>query len=316
MSALILAECAGGELAAASRAAIGGASTLAPLIVLVCGEGAPAAAQQAAGLCNVAGVLALDMEHGDPLPRSEVLAPMLVSQLQRHQAGHLLAAATQLARAVLPRAAALLDVMPLSEIVRIVDDSTFVRPIHAGAALMTLRSNDPIKVLTLRASAFAPAGEAGPSAAPIETLHLDPPAVTAAQVVEVLRPSAGGLPELSAARIVLSGGRGVGSAEGYARLLPLARLLGAALGATRAAVDAGYAPGDAQVGQTGKSVAPDLYIACGISGAVQHLAGMKDAKTIVAINSDPEAPIFQVADYGMVADLFEVIAQLEAELRR
>jgi electron transfer flavoprotein alpha subunit len=318
MSALILAECAGGELSAASRAAIGGAAPLAPLTVLVCGDGAPAAAQQAANLSHVGHVLVLEVasagSSASALPRSEALAPLLVQQVRQFGSTHLVAAGTQYARAVLPRAAALLDVMPLSEVVRIVDESTFVRPVHAGAGLMTLRSNDACKVLTLRASAFVPASAGAAAAAAIESLNLGDVTGPAAELIEVMRPSSDGLPELGGARIVLSGGRGVGSAEGYARLQSLARLLGASLGASRAAVDAGFAPANAQVGQTGKSVAPDLYIACGISGAVQHLAGMKDAKCIVAINSDKDAPIFEVADFGLVADLFEALPQLEAEL--
>jgi electron transfer flavoprotein alpha subunit len=316
VSALILAECAGGELSAASRAAIGGAAPLAPLTVLVCGQAAAAAAQQAAGLHDVAAVYVLEVAAAGAMPRSEALAPLLVRLVRQLQSSHLVAAATHYARAVLPRAAALLDVMPLSEIVGIVDAATFVRPVHAGAGLMTLRSNDPCKVLTLRASAFMPARAGGAAAVAVESLSLDAVAGPVAELVEVLRPSADGLPELGSARVVVSGGRGVGSAEGFARLQSLARLLGAALGASRAAVDAGYAPADSQVGQTGKSVAPDLYIACGISGAVQHLAGMKDAKVIVAINKDAEAPIFEVADFGLVGDLFEILPQLEAAIEQ
>jgi electron transfer flavoprotein alpha subunit len=328
-STLVLAECADGALSTASRAAIGAAAPLAPLTVLVCGDGAASAAEQAAGLNAVAKVLVLDSVAAAGsatdavLPRCESLAPLLVSLVRQHDHTHLVAAGTRFARALLPRAAALLDVMPLSEVVRIVDAATFVRPVHAGAALMTLRSTDACKVLTLRASAFAStatsasaAAGSTTAAAPIETVSLEACSAPASELLELVRPSADGLPELASARIVISGGRGVGSAEGYARLQTLARHLGAALGASRAAVDAGYATADAQVGQTGKSVAPDLYIACGISGAVQHLAGMKDAKVIVAINKDPEAPIFEVADYGLVGDLFELLPQLEAELAR
>jgi electron transfer flavoprotein alpha subunit len=239
---------------------------------------------------------------------------MLVHGLRELQATHLVAASTLLGRSVLPRAAALLDLMPLSEIVAIVDAHTFERPVHAGAAIARLRSDDPVHVIGLRGSAFAPPATRAGAPAPIERINWPAHTVASATVVERRVQAGEGLPSLSGARIVVSGGRGVGSAEGYAQLQPLARSLGAALGASRAAVDSGFAEASQQVGQTGQSVAPDLYLAMGISGAVQHWAGMKDSKLIVAVNKDPEAPIFQFADLGLVADLFEVLPELEAGL--
>ena len=311
MNTWVWVEHAGGKLDTASLAALGAAAPLQPLTLLLpAGPGADEAAAQAAAVTGVVQVRVLGSD--DAIPRVEMLAPVLAKAVSAEGATHLLAASNAQGRALLPRVAALLDVMPLSDVVRIVDAECFVRPVHAGAALMTLRSADRVKVLTLRSSAFPPAVPGSGASAPVARLPLPAPDTPATRLLKRNKPEAGDLPQLIGARIVVSGGRGVGSNEGYAKLLPLARQLGAALGASRAAVDAGYAAADQQVGQTGKAVAPDIYLAFGISGAIQHLAGMKDAKTIVAVNTDPEAPIFQVADYGLVDDLFKVLPELEA----
>jgi electron transfer flavoprotein alpha subunit len=279
--------------------------------VLVAGSGARAAADAAAKLSGVSKVLlADDASLANNL--AEPLAALIVSLAGSYDT--ILAAATSVGKNVLPRVAALLDVAQISEIIEVVSSDTYRRPIYAGNAIQTVQSTDAKKVITVRTASFSPASQ-GPLAA-VETVS------TAAFSSELSTfvsnaLSASDRPELTSARIIISGGRALGSAEKFQEvILPVADKLGAAVGASRAAVDAGYAPNDWQVGQTGKVVAPDLYIACGISGAIQHLAGMKDSKVIVAINKDEEAPIFQVADYGLVADLFDVLPQLEKQLDR
>ena len=239
----------------------------------------------------------------------EPLSELIVSLAQQYDA--LLAPATATGKTVMPRVAALLDVMQVSEIVKVVAPNTFERPIYAGNAIETVTSNDAKRVVTVRAAAFAAAGDGGN--APIETIA-PPPASTQSTFIgaELTRSTR---PELTSARIVISGGRAFQSSENFKKYLePIAEKLKAAIGASRAAVDAGYAPNELQVGQTGKIVAPDLYIAVGISGAIQHLAGMKEAKIIVAINKDPDAPIFAIADYGLVGDLYEILPELERAL--
>ena len=276
--------------------------------VLVAGHNAGAAAQAAAQIAGVSKVL-----HADAAYFAEGLAENVAEQVLTIASGytHILAPATAYGKNILPRVAAKLDVAQISEITAIESPDTFVRPIYAGNALATVQSNDAIKVITIRATAFTPAAATGGSAT-VQTVAAAPSASGSSFVSRALSQST--RPELTAARVVVSGGRGVGSAENFKIIEALADKLGAAVGASRAAVDAGYVPNDYQVGQTGKVVAPELYIAVGISGAIQHLAGMKDSKTIVAINKDPEAPIFSVADYGIVGDLFEIVPQLVTEL--
>jgi electron transfer flavoprotein alpha subunit len=277
--------------------------------VLVAGSGCAAAAEAAAQIAGVAKVRVADAPH-----YAEQLAENVAALVVANAAGytHILAPATSFGKNMLPRVAALLDVAQISDIVGIEAPDTFVRPIYAGNAMATVRSADAVKVITVRTTGFEAAAAEGGTAT-IEALAAGPDLGLTRLVGRELTKSA--RPELAAAKVIVSGGRGLGSGENYHQLLePLADKLGAALGASRAAVDAGYVPNDYQVGQTGKIVAPQLYIAIGISGAIQHLAGMKDSKVIVAINKDPEAPIFQVADYGLVADLFEAVPELTAAL--
>jgi electron transfer flavoprotein alpha subunit len=278
--------------------------------VLIAGKAAGSAAEAAARLAGVRRVL---LAEADALEHrlAEPMAALIVELSKDYDT--IVAPATASGKNVLPRVAAMLDVMQVSEVVEVVTADTFKRPVYAGSALQTVQSIDAKKVLTIRTTGFAsaPSQDATASIETVGGVPADP--ALSAFVEDMLSTSE--RPELSGARIVISGGRALGSQEKFqAAILPVADKLGAAVGASRAAVDAGYAPNDWQVGQTGKIVAPDLYIACGISGAIQHLAGMKDSKVIVAINKDEEAPIFQVADYGLVGDLFEVLAEMERQL--
>ncbi|EON12935.1 electron transfer flavoprotein subunit alpha/FixB family protein [Pandoraea sp. SD6-2] len=277
--------------------------------VLVAGSNAKAAADAAAQIAGVKKVLLADAPYfGDGL--AENIADEVVSIAGNYS--HILATATAYGKNIAPRVAALLDVAQISDITKVDSADTFERPIYAGNAIATVQSADKVKVITVRSTGFDPAAATGGSAA-VETVAATPDAgvsqFVGREVTKLDRP------ELTSAKIIVSGGRGLGSGENYTKVLePLADKLGAALGASRAAVDAGYVPNDYQVGQTGKIVAPQLYIAVGISGAIQHLAGMKDSKVIVAINKDPEAPIFSVADYGLVGDLFTVVPELTGAL--
>jgi len=314
MSLLVIAEHDNAGLKAATlnvvtAAAKIGAQLGTEIHVLVAGANCGAVAEQAAKVAGVAKVKLADAAHyGDQT--AENLAALIVANVAGYS--HILAAATSNGKNTLPRVAALLDVAQISEIISVVDADTFVRPIYAGNALATVKSSDATKVITVRTTGFDAAANSGGSAA-VEAIAAVPDLGQSKLLSRELTKSA--RPELAAAKIIVSGGRGMGSGENYHKLLePLADKLGAALGASRAAVDAGFVPNDYQVGQTGKIVAPQLYIAIGISGAIQHLAGMKDSKVIVAINKDSDAPIFQVADYGLVADLFAAVPELTAAL--
>ncbi len=309
MSILVVAEHDNAGLKSATLHALAAAAKLGGEVnVLVAGQNCDGAAAAAAKLPGVAKVIQADAaEYGHEL--AENVAP-LVAELGKG-ASHVLAAATTFGKNVLPRAAALMDVQQISDIVAIEGPDTFVRPIYAGNALATVKSADPVKVVTVRTTAF----EAGPAEggnAPVEKIGGKGDSGLSSFLGQELTKTE--RPELTSARIVISGGRGMQNSDNFKLLERVADKLGAAVGASRAAVDSGYAPNDYQVGQTGKVVAPDLYIAVGISGAIQHLAGMKDSKVIVAINKDEEAPIFQVADYGLVADLFQAVPELEKAL--
>ena len=282
----------------------------APVVILVAGKGCAAAGESAAKLDGVTKVLVADDASLDHMLAEPVAA--LVAGIAKDY-GAIVAPATTSGKNIMPRLAALIDVMQISDVMKIVSPDTFERPIYAGNAIQTVQSADAIKVMTIRTAAFAAAGTGG--SAPVEALKADAGGDLSQFVGEELSKS--DRPELTAAKIIVSGGRALASSDNFHAIMePLADKLGAALGASRAAVDAGYAPNDWQVGQTGKVVAPELYIACGISGAIQHLAGMKDSKVIVAINKDEEAPIFQVADYGLVADLFQAVPELTKELSK
>ena len=310
MSVLVLADHDNRVLKPATLNTITAACAVGPVDVLVAGADCRAVADSAAQVQGVAKVLLADA----PLyqhPLAETLAPLVVGLAPGYT--HILAPAMTMGKNILPRVAAMLDVAMWSEVCAFKDADTVVRPIYAGNALATVTSSDRIKVATVRTTAFDKAEEAGGSAAVEAIPAAADPALSCFVRQELTKTER---PELTSARIVVSGGRGLGSSENFALIEAVADKLGAAVGASRAAVDAGYVPNDYQVGQTGKVVAPELYVAVGISGAIQHLAGMKDSKVIVAINKDEEAPIFQVADYGLVADLFQALPELTARLEK
>ncbi|MEC5206248.1 electron transfer flavoprotein alpha subunit [Vogesella perlucida] len=310
MAILVIAEHDNQSLKAGTLNTVTAAAKLGEVHVLVAGHNAAAAADAAKAVAGVAKVLLADnvaYAHG----LAENLAPLVVDLARGYS--HVLAPATSYGKNLLPRVAALLDVAQISDIIAVESADTFVRPVYAGNVLATVQSADAIKVITVRTTAFEAAAQGG--AANVESVAAAADAALSAFVGQELTKS--DRPELGAAKIIVSGGRALGSEEQFKAVIePLADKLGAAVGASRAAVDAGYAPNDYQVGQTGKVVAPQLYVAVGISGAIQHLAGMKDSKVIVAINKDEEAPIFQIADYGIVGDLFTVVPELMAELSK
>jgi electron transfer flavoprotein alpha subunit len=307
MTTLLIADHDNAALSAETAKALTAAIALgAPVDILVAGSGAGAVAEEAAKLSGVQKVLHAEdaaLEHA----LAEPMAALILSLADGY--GAFVAPATTTGKNIMPRVAALLDVMQVSDIIAVDSPDTFQRPIYAGNAIQTVRSTDAKKVITVRGTAFDAAATGG--SAPVEAVAIpDLPGVSSFVSADLAQSER---PELTSAKVILSGGRALGSKEEFERvILPLADALGAAVGASRAAVDAGYAPNDWQVGQTGKVVAPDLYIAAGISGAIQHLAGMKDSRVIVAINKDADAPIFDVADYGLVADLFEVLPELKS----
>ena len=312
MAVLVLAEHDNKTIKKATLNTVAAAQKLGSNIhVLVAGHNAASAAAEAAKVAGVKKVLHADAPHlGEFL--AENVAALIVSLGKNYS--HILAPATSTGKDVMPRAAALLDVQQISDISAVEGADTFVRPIYAGNALATVKSKDPIKVITVRTTGFDAVASSGGSAQ-IESVTAPPDSGLSSFVSREVSKSE--RPELTAAKIIVSGGRGMGSGENFTKVLePLADKLGAAMGASRAAVDAGFVPNDWQVGQTGKIVAPDLYVAVGISGAIQHLAGMKDSRVIVAINKDEEAPIFQVADFGVVGDLFQLVPSLVEELKK
>ena len=311
MATLVIAEHDNKSLNEATRAAVTAAKKIGggDIHILVAGQGAKSVADEAAKVDGVAKVM---LAESDALGHkmAEALESLVLSIADGY--GAILAPASTVGKNFMPRVAAKLDVMLISDITSVESADTFIRPIYAGNALMTVKSNDKVKVITVRPTTFEKAGDGG--SASVETVSAPDAAAKSAFVSEELSKS--DRPELGAAKIVISGGRGMGNGENFAILEKVADKLGAAVGASRAAVDAGFVPNDYQVGQTGKVVAPQLYIAVGISGAIQHLAGMKDSKVIVAINKDEEAPIFSVADYGLVADLFKAVPEFEEELAK
>ncbi|HKK36165.1 MAG TPA: FAD-binding protein [Paracoccaceae bacterium] len=308
MAVLLIAEVSGDTLAKdATAKALTAAKQLGEVTVLCAGSGCGGAAEAAAELDGVAKVLCADHEaygHGLAEPLADLVAKLAVDY------DHVVAPATMAGKNVAPRIAALLDVMVISDVSAIKDADTFERPIYAGNAIATVKSADAKKVVTVRTANFEAAGEG--EAAPVEKIEAAGDPGLSQWVEDLVAES--DRPELTSAKVIISGGRAMGSKENFEIIEKVADRLGAAVGASRAAVDSGYAPNDWQVGQTGKVVSPELYIAVGISGAIQHLAGMKDSKVIVAINKDEDAPIFQVADYGLVADLFEAVPELEKKL--
>ncbi len=309
MSVLVVAEHDNNELKGATLVAVAAAQAIGGDVdILVAGSGSDAVAQAAAKVAGVSKVL-----HADNAAYANQLAENVAPLIAEVGAGysHIVAAHTTNGKNTMPRVAALLDVAQISDIVAVVDEATFKRPIYAGNGIATVKSHDTKKVVTVRGTAYDGVAAEGGSAA-VEAVGSAHDAGLSQFVGEEIAKSE--RPELTAADIIISGGRGMGSGENFSLLEGIADKLGAAIGASRAAVDAGFVPNDMQVGQTGKIVAPDLYIAVGISGAIQHLAGMKDSKVIVAINKDEDAPIFQVADYGLVADLFKALPELEALL--
>jgi electron transfer flavoprotein alpha subunit len=309
MSVLILVEHDGKSIKDATLAAVTAAGKLGEVHALVAGNNVASIADAAAKIAGVAKVLAADAPHLDH-ELAENIAPVAAKLMDGYDA--FVAPATTFGKNIAPRVAALIDVMQVSDVIGIEDASTFVRPIYAGNAIATVKSSDSKKVITVRGTAFDKAAADGGSA-PVEKVDAGQASGTSEFVS--MDASDSERPELTSAKVIVSGGRAFGSSEQFHALLdPLADKLGAAVGASRAAVDAGYAPNDYQVGQTGKIVAPQVYIAIGISGAIQHLAGMKDSKTIVAINKDEEAPIFQVADIGLVGDLFKIVPELTGKL--
>ena len=315
MAILVIAEHNSQSLKAATLNTVAAAQQLSEkgagdIAILVAGAGCAAVVDSAASIAGVSKVLVAEdkgLEHG----LAENMSALVTDLAGDYS--HILAPATTFGKNFMPRIAALLDVQQISEIIAIEDTDTFVRPIYAGNAMATVKSTDATKIITVRATTFDPAATGDGSGA-IETItaSADKGVSTFIELAE----SGGDRAELTSARAIISGGRGMASGENYALIEPIADKLGAAMGASRAAVDAGFVPNDWQVGQTGKVVAPEIYIAVGISGAIQHLAGMKDSKIIVAINKDEEAPIFQVADYGLVADLFEALPELNNELEK
>ena len=309
MSILVFCDHDNGQFGAATLNAVSAAQQIGGDIhLLVAGDTSGTIATEAAAIAGVAKVLVADgAEYAHGL--AENLAPLICDLASQYS--HILAPATTTGKNIMPRVAALLDVMQISDIIKIDDANTFQRPIYAGNALSTVRSDEATKIITVRSTAFESAPAEGGSAA-IETIGNNGDSGLSSYVKSEL--SSSERPELTSAPIVISGGRGMQDGANFAMLEKVADKLGAAVGASRAAVDAGFVPNDYQVGQTGKVVAPDLYVAVGISGAIQHLAGMKDSKVIVAINKDDEAPIFQVADFGLVADLFDAVPELEREL--
>ena len=309
MSILVFCDHDNGQFGAATLNAVSAAQQIGGDIhLLVAGDTSGTIATEAAAIAGVAKVLVADgAEYAHGL--AENLAPLICDLASQYS--HILAPATTTGKNIMPRVAALLDVMQISDIIKVDDANTFQRPIYAGNALSTVRSDEATKIITVRSTAFEAAPAEGGSAA-IETIGNNGDSGLSSYVKSEL--SSSERPELTSAPIVISGGRGMQDGANFAMLEKVADKLGAAVGASRAAVDAGFVPNDYQVGQTGKVVAPDLYVAVGISGAIQHLAGMKDSKVIVAINKDDEAPIFQVADFGLVADLFDAVPELEKEI--